>query len=340
MDKVNYRAMIKRLYLKGLSAKQIINKLESIHGDSAPKEKYVYYWFTEFKCGRTNINDAPRSGRPNEATTPEIIKKVHKMVLNDCRVKACEISDILSICKNSATSVLHDYLHLKKLSSKWVPNSLTIDQKKERLSVSTSYLELYNRDPAEFLRRFITVDEIWLYYYIPNTKKNLQRKTKIVAPAEKVMATVFCDARGIIFIDYLEKGKATTGEHYALLLDRLKDEIIKKRPHLINEKIIIQQDDKAAHTSDIVKAKLVELDYELMPHSQCYPDLAPCDYVIFSEMEKWITGKKISSHDELILEVTAYLYGFERSYYADAIKYLEHRWTKCIQLEGDFVDET
>jgi len=45
------------------------------------------------------------------------------------------------------------------------------------------------------------------------------------------MASVFWDAPGIIFIDYLQKGRTDTGEYYAALLDKLNDEIKKKRPH-------------------------------------------------------------------------------------------------------------
>ena len=36
------------------------------------------------------------------------------------------------------------------------------------------------------------------------------------------MVSVFWDAKGILFINYLEKGKSIAGEYYASLLDRLK----------------------------------------------------------------------------------------------------------------------
>ena len=54
--------------------------------------------------------------------------------------------------------------------------------------------------------------------------------------AGKVMASVFWDAHGVIFIDYLEKGRTITGAYYAELLDRLVDEIMKKRPHFKKKK--------------------------------------------------------------------------------------------------------
>jgi len=50
------------------------------------------------------------------------------------------------------------------------------------------------------------------------------------------MATVFWDTRGTIFIDYLQKSKIINGEYYANLLQRLSDEVKRKRPHLAKKK--------------------------------------------------------------------------------------------------------
>jgi hypothetical protein len=54
--------------------------------------------------------------------------------------------------------------------------------------------------------------------------------------AGKVMASVFWDARGIIFIDYLEKGQTINSEYYISLLERLSEEIKKKWLHLKKKK--------------------------------------------------------------------------------------------------------
>jgi hypothetical protein len=37
----------------------------------------------EFKRDHTSLEDDPREGRPKSVTTPEIIKQVHDMVLDD-----------------------------------------------------------------------------------------------------------------------------------------------------------------------------------------------------------------------------------------------------------------
>jgi hypothetical protein len=48
-----------------------------------------------------------------------------------------------------------------------------------------------------------------------------------VPSAGKMMASIFCDSRGIIMIDYLEQGRAINGTYYADKL-RLRQEIARK----------------------------------------------------------------------------------------------------------------
>ena len=54
----------------------------------------------------------------------------------------------------------------------------------------------------------------------------------LVPSAGKVMASLFWDAEGILFIDYLEKGKTITGEYYSNLLSRPDGKIREKSPGL------------------------------------------------------------------------------------------------------------
>jgi len=64
---------------------------------------------------------------------------------------------------------------------------------------------MFQCNPDEFLRRFITVDETWIHYFTFETKEQSKqrtspnepapKKTKTVKSAGKIMATVFWDAR-------------------------------------------------------------------------------------------------------------------------------------------------
>ena len=55
------------------------------------------------------------------------------------------------------------------------------------------------------------------------------KKFKTQPSAGKVMATVFCDAKGVIMLDFLPKRSTITGGYYANLLDQLRTAIREKR---------------------------------------------------------------------------------------------------------------
>jgi histone-lysine N-methyltransferase SETMAR len=138
-----------------------------------------------------------------------------------------------------------------------VPHLLNADQKQMRKRLSQQCLDRFNRDPTDFVRRFVTMDETWVHHYTPETKQQSKqwveaggsapKKAKSIASAGKVMASVFWDAKGILLIDYLEKGRTITGEYYANLLDQLDAKIQEKRPGLKKKKIIFHQDNAPAH---------------------------------------------------------------------------------------------
>ncbi|KAL7742615.1 hypothetical protein ACLKA6_013947 [Drosophila palustris] len=220
--------------------------LDKHYGVSAPGKSTICDWYSNFKRGRTSTEDSKRSGRPKEVIIPEIIRQVRQIVLTDRRVKVREIAETVGISTGSAVSILHDHLHMKKLNVKWVPHFLDIEQREKRVADSKSCLDMFNRNPSEFLRRYITMDETWIHHYIPESNRSSaewreagesrSKRVKASRWAGEVFASVFWDGHGIIHIDYLKKGEKCNKEYYSALLDRVNDEIKKKRPHLAKKK--------------------------------------------------------------------------------------------------------
>lgn len=128
--------------------------LDKCYPDSAPSRQMVEKWIADFKRGRATTSDAERSGRPKEAVTSENIRKIHKIILNNRKVKLSEIADTLKISTERVHHIVHEYLGMRKLCAKWVPRELTFDQKQQRVDDSEQCLELFNRNKSEFLRRY------------------------------------------------------------------------------------------------------------------------------------------------------------------------------------------
>jgi hypothetical protein len=68
--------------------------------------------------------------------------------------------------------------------------------------------------------------------------KQAPKKANTVTSAGKVMATVFWDSKGKIFIDYLEKGRTITGQYYDQLWGKFDDALKEKWPHLARKKVL------------------------------------------------------------------------------------------------------
>jgi len=57
-------------------------------------------------------------------------------------MKLRELAEAVGISKERAEYILHDVLEMKKLSARWVPRLLTVDQKQQRINDSTADLAL------------------------------------------------------------------------------------------------------------------------------------------------------------------------------------------------------
>ena len=106
-----------------------------------------------------------------EVTTPEMVDKIHNMVLSDRRVKVRKIVKATGISQGTVFSILHEKLGVNKISARWVPDLLSKENKRDRVLDSEAILALFRRNPDEFLRRCITVNETWIHHYTAETNE-------------------------------------------------------------------------------------------------------------------------------------------------------------------------
>ena len=67
-----------------------------------------------------------------KVTTPEIIDKIHELILEDHWFSAKSIAEQRDISCEQIGSIIHDALDVQKLSMKWVLKCLNADQKHQR----------------------------------------------------------------------------------------------------------------------------------------------------------------------------------------------------------------
>ena len=141
-SKVEYRAVIRYLYLKGKTGKEIHGELAYVYGSSAPSYAQVKFWVGEFKRSRTSLDEV-RSGRPLDATNEEMCKKVRDLVYSDRRIQVEEIAQALGISHGSVSTILHDRLDMRKLTAHWASKSLSHEQMATIASICSALLKLF-----------------------------------------------------------------------------------------------------------------------------------------------------------------------------------------------------
>ena len=349
MEIIEIRAVIKYLKIKGLSRQEAYADLVSSLGDDAPSYATVKKWYAEFTRGRTSTEDADRPGRPVEVSTPENVNNVHQHVLKDRRVTIQQISQSLNISYGSVQSILTDKLKMSKVSARWVPRQLTPDQLHFRVSACRENLARWQLNPCDFLERMVTVDETWVHHFDPETKRQSMqwkhfdspppRKFRAIPSAGKVMATIFWDSEGVILTDFLEKGATINKEYYSDELKRLREEIKKKRRGKLSRGILLLQDNAPAHTAQLSVATANKCGFEILRHPPYSPDLAPSDFYLFPLMKETLRGKKFDNNTAVVNAVESFLETQKSEFYKIGLLKLEKRWTKCIELNGDYVEK-
>lgn len=211
-------------YKRGLNEMDSHENLQVAFGRCAPSRSTIFNWFKEFKRGRLNLKDAPRSGRPKTASIDENVLVVRDLINEDRRITCRSIQNILNIGSASLNFILHYKLNVRKVACRWVQHFLTEDQIKARVEWSKMMLEKYDFGKSKKVYEIVTGDETWVYQFDPETKrqscqwlfKNEQPPTKVKKSRSlgKKMVASFFRKSGHIATIQLEDRKTVNADWY------------------------------------------------------------------------------------------------------------------------------
>lgn len=90
----------------------------------------------------------------------------------------------MEVSIGSVHSILTEDLGLKRVTAKFVPKLLTMEQKQLRLEIAQDMLDNANSNP-NFLNTVITGDETWVYKYDPEMKMQSSQWKHSSSPRSK-----------------------------------------------------------------------------------------------------------------------------------------------------------
>ena len=107
----------------------------------------------------------------------------------------------------------------------------------------------------------------------------------------------------------------------------------------LSKGILLQQDNARVHTCKIAMDAVERNGYELIPHPAYSPDLAPSDYFLFPNLKKDICGCHFWSNEEVVAAVEEWVKDKDPGFFSSGLMALEYRWSKCIILEGNYIEK-
>jgi histone-lysine N-methyltransferase SETMAR len=140
------RVAIKFCFKSGLSATETLILVQKADGNEAVNRSNVFRWYSRFRDGRELVEDDERGGRPKSTRTEVNIASVADLVKNDRRIASRMIAESLNIPKTVVFPILKEDLGKKKLCARFVPHSLTPEQREDRVTSCQDIIAMADAD--------------------------------------------------------------------------------------------------------------------------------------------------------------------------------------------------
>lgn len=260
-----------------------------------------------------------------------------------------EIENETGISKSSVHRILTEILQKRKIAARWVPHFLSPVQKDTRKDICRELLSRYENEKETFLDRIIAIDETWIRDFEPELKSQSNIWKRITSPrAKKVrrqqtkvkqMMIFAYDKLGIIVTDRVPIGSSVTGDYYkTFLAKKLRPEIRKKRPGMLQNGVSILHDNARPHIGAPVVALLEKYGWERLKHPPYSPDLSPPDFDLFPKLKEPLRGIRFPNLDILNEEVSRRILELDKDGVLCGIQALPKRWQSCIDKQGDYIE--
>lgn len=342
------RAAIKFCFKLGKTATETFKMIEEAYKDESLSRKNVFKWFAMFKDGRESIEDAERPGGPKTSRIEENIQKVADILKNDRCVSLKLIEEMTDIPRTTVHRILVDDLGKRKVCARFVPHSLTEDQKAARVEHCADMKTSADNDPT-FLQNIITADETWCFQYEPKTKRqsaewigsdeSKPKKLRYQKSKVKTMLIVFFDSKGIVHKEFIPSGQTVNGQYYLTILDRLWKRVHRIRPEYRQPgSWSLLHDNAPAHKCVAVRKFLCDKQITVVDHPPYSPDLAPCDFYLFPKLKIFLKGSHFDSIEEIQSSVTSYFNSLKREDFQACFRQFYNRFSLCITSEGEYFE--
>ncbi len=341
-----YRSFIKLSKFSGKSAKTIFEQLSQALGDQCPAFSTICRWFKVFEGPHHSVADKAR-GAPRSVCTDVNIELIRDSIRENPRITVRQLADEVDLSKSVVHRILIEKLKMKKICARWVPHSLTDEQKDKRVAFCQHMLNMFCDNDGNVLEDciegLVVEDETWVYSYTMDTRERSKewvgrggsRPTKPRRQQHDtkfMFAFVFC-CDGVLLSKSLQPGCTFNSEFYCSeVLEPLADAGVPE------EYPFYMQDNARPHTSNLTKRRFAELGYDLIVMPPYSPDLTPADFWFFPCLKSELVGQKFVTLQACATAVSKVVRSIEREAFHQSFLSLIQRCQLCLNKNGDYFE--
>ena len=105
---------------------------------------------------------------PTECRIDNNVENNSHLLLQNCQLSLRMLADEVNIGKDTVRRIVVEDLRKRKICSRFVPHSLTPEQKDWRIATYQDLITTADSDP-DFFKKIVTGDETWCFAYDPTT---------------------------------------------------------------------------------------------------------------------------------------------------------------------------
>jgi histone-lysine N-methyltransferase SETMAR len=99
----------------------------------------------------------------------------------------------------------------------------------------------------------------------------------------------------------MPRGTTVNSKYYKSLLERLRNDMRRKRPEKWKKGFVLHNDNSPCHTFLVIRQFFPDKKNTVCPHPPYSPDLVPCEFWLFPEIKSAMKGNRLTRFQRLKL---------------------------------------
>ena len=145
--------------------------------------------------------------------------------------------------------------------------------------------------------------------------------------------------RGFVHYEFVPNGQTVSQVYYLEVLERLREEVKRKRPErFANNSWILHHDNAPAHTALYVREFLATKQITVLEHPAYSPDLAPSDFFLLPKIKEILKGRHFDDIDDIRSNTMAALKAIPQNQFQNCFEGWTRCWHRCIASQGEYFE--